>query len=77
MTTHKRATDGDAYRELPFLLKPSPLTTAQGRRCANPPAATDASPDAPPPPSAGFNPYFDLPPDSEAPVHAPRKGKRP
>lgn len=76
MTTHKRASNKDAYRELPFLLKPLPGTKAKGRRSACPAPADDVSRDAPPPPSAGFNPYFDLPPDMDTSVRSTPDGER-
>ncbi len=76
MTTQKRDSSKNAYHELPFLLKPLPGTKAMGRRSATAPPARDAAKDAPPPPSAGFNPYFDLPPDAEGPTRSTPEGDR-
>lgn len=76
MTTQKRASSKHAYHELPFLLKPLPDTKAIGRRSATPPPAREAAKDAPPPPSAGFNPYFDLPPDAAGPARSTPEGGR-
>lgn len=76
MTTHKRARDQDAYRELPFLLKPLQTPTAKAGRAASAPAAMDVSTDSPPPPSAGYNPYFDLPPDTKRPARSSAEGER-
>ena len=76
MTTDKRTRDADAYRDLPYLLKPSPAVAVKGRR----PLASPRQPArelAPPPPSAGFNPYFDLPPEGSEPSAAKPKGPQP
>lgn len=75
MTTDKRPRDAEAYRDLPYLLKPSPVPLAQGRRASGvAPNGSAGEETAPPPPSAGFNPYFDLPPDSERPPGIAPKG---
>ncbi len=69
MTNTNRPDANDPYRDLPYLLKPSP---AKGQKAVvDHPATTtgrtrirNAVP--PPPPAAGFNPYFDLPPDVDS-----------
>ncbi len=78
MTKTNRPDANDPYRDLPYLLKPSPVkgetpaveqppTTIGRKRVRNavPPA----------PPAAGFNPYFDLPPDVDG-ASAPRRTPR-
>ncbi len=69
MTNTNRPGGNDPYRDLPYLLKPSPV---HGEKAAeDPPAKTYGRQRVqneipPPPPAAGFNPYFDLPPDVDA-----------
>ncbi len=72
MTNTIRPGADDPYRDLPYLLKPSPVNgekaavdqpanTTGRKRARNP-----VPPVPPAPPAAGFNPYFDLPPDVDA-----------
>jgi len=69
MTNTNRPGANDPYRDLPYLLKPSPV---KGEKDAvDQPANTTGrkrvrNPVPPAPPAAGFNPYFDLPPDVDA-----------
>ncbi|MEO6564839.1 MAG: hypothetical protein ABIO63_02290 [Casimicrobiaceae bacterium] len=77
MTNGNRSDAKDPYRDLPYLLKPTlvdrnqqevdPSVKTIGRtrvRYNYPPA----------PPAAGFNPYFDLPPDEDNAAAPQRSG---
>lgn len=69
MTDANRTDANDPNRDLPYLLKASPV---KGEQPTSDEASTtigrtrnwNAVPPAPP--AAGFNPYFDLPPDVDA-----------
>ena len=79
MSTTKHTGKNDDFLDLPLLLKRYPPEAA-GRRSRNVSAATlpaNGQPIvAPPPPSAGYNPYFDLPPDVAAPAATKPGGSR-
>ena len=79
MSTTKHTANNDEFLDLPLLLKRYPPPSAGIRSRSGsvpPPPANGQAIVTPPPSSAGYNPYFDLPPDAVAPSAAEPGGSR-